>query len=556
MNSGSYTERLRNRTLFFASQLNTTQPKKFESPSILLETTTGGFPSYLNYKAMDVDFLPMPLTPSTPERPYTLDDAILLALQGLLQYAASSNLGPTRSSRLFYLWFFSLAAGYNWISPSTNISGTKDTWNWDTKYVILDTQRQFIWTNHLLIELMLSFAPGYDVGPLLTNESNALNMSSSQIDELLADIRSRANWSLWKSNWDTWRAYRQSDGNVAAGVAPTNAELPNGAQTIEVTTTTDDPSTFSEPAKWTPLKINGSKKNYLTYRWNDVLSSSLTSAQETSIKAAAQVYFPGAATSWNDGSTKANELNALVQLTNALTDEQKMTAEFWAGGPFTVSPPGMMIWIWANYMECAQIAHTRDFPTFLYSGFDLAIHLFEVGRLVWGLKKDNMEARPIQYIRNLYRTQTLTKYDGTSYLGASWIPFQATNFVTPPFADFPSGHSAFSQSFANVMNVWFSGSIESIQMTLKTLNLLSPTFIGWQTRPFGSFQIGKGSSEIQPTVVPNTTITLSWPTWQSMADSSGISRQYGGIHCASAHSGSVALANEMHTVLKNAWKII
>jgi hypothetical protein len=233
-----------------------------------------------------------------------------------------------------------------------------------------------------------------------------------------------------------------------------------------------------------------------------------------------------------------------------------MTAEFWAGGPFTVSPPGMMIWIWANYMECAQIAHTRDFPTFLYSGFDLAIHLFEVGRLVWGLKKENMEARPIQYIRNLYRAQTLTKYDGTSYLGASWVPFQATNFVTPPFPDFPSGHSAFSQSFANVMNVWFSGSIETIQMTLKTLNLLSPTFNGWQTRPFGSFQIGKGTSEIQPSVVPNTTITLSWPTWQAMADSSGISRQYGGIHCASAHSGSVALANELHSILIPYWQFV
>jgi hypothetical protein len=93
-------------------------------------------------------------------------------------------------------------------------------------------------------------------------------------------------------------------------------------------------------------------------------------------------------------------------------------------------------------------------------------------------------------------------------------------------------------------------------MTLKTLNLLSPTFNGWQTRPFGSFQIGKGTSEIQPSVVPNTTITLSWPTWQAMADSSGISRQYGGIHCASAHSGSVALANELHSILIPYWQFV
>jgi hypothetical protein len=239
MDSGSYTERLRNRTLFFASQLNPTQAKTFESPTTLLETTAGGFPSYLNYKAMDVDFLPMP---PRPERAYTLDDAILFALQGILQYAASSNLGPTRSSRFFYLWFFTVAAGYNWVSYSINISGTKDTWNWDTKYVLSNEQSQFIWMNHLLIDLMSTFVPGYDVGPLQRSESNALGMSVSQIDELLAGIRSTANWSLWKSNWDTWWAYRQADGNVAAEVAPTNADLPNGAKTLEVTTTADDPT--------------------------------------------------------------------------------------------------------------------------------------------------------------------------------------------------------------------------------------------------------------------------------------------------------------------------
>ncbi len=106
------------------------------------------------------------------------------------------------------------------------------------------------------------------------------------------------------------------------------------------------------------------------------------------------------------------------------------------------------------------------------------------------------------------------------------------------------------------MNTWFSGSIETVQMTLKTLNLLSPTFTRWQTVPFGSFQFGQGTSEIQPSVVPDTTITLSWPTWQAMADSSGVSRQYGGIHCKSAHLGSVRLANDLHSVLQSQWQFL
>jgi hypothetical protein len=551
MNSGNYTERLRNRTLFFATELNRTQSKHFDSPQVLLESFSGGFPSYQNYRAIDVDFLPVP---STIPEPYSLDDAILLALNGILDYAASANLGPTRSSRFFYLWFFTITAGYHWISSSSSITGTKDTWNWDTKFVQTDEQKQFVWMNHLLIDLMPTFVPGYNTGPLLANESKTLNLNSTQIDDLLSDIRTQSQWSLWKSNWDTWWAYRQNDGNTTASVIPDGA-LPNGSQTIEVTTTTDDPATFPDPAKWTPLKINGSQKNYLTYGWNDVLSCCLSTEQETSIKDTAQGHFPGTASTWDDGSAKANELSSFIQLTNNLTDEQKVIAEFWAGGPFTVSPPGMMIWIWANYMEALRVAHTRGILVFLYSGFDLAIHLFETGRLVWGLKKHNMEARPIQYIRNLYRTQSLTKYDGTSILGESWVPFQASNFVTPPFPDFPSGHSAFSQSFANVMNSWFTSSIQTVQFTLKTLPLLSPTFVGWQTLPFGSFQIGKGTSEVQPNLVPASTITLSWPTWQTMADSSGISRQYGGIHCESAHTGSQALANALHSILVSYWQL-
>jgi hypothetical protein len=551
MDSGSYTERLRNRTLFFASQLNSSQPKQFTSAEVLLESVSGGFPSYLQYKSMDVDFLP---SSSNQSQPYTLDEAILFALDGILQHAGSTNMGPTKTARFLYLWFFTVAAGYNWIHSLTVVSGTKDTWNWDTKYIQTQAQRQFLWMNHLLVDLMPTFVPGYDTNPLLTNEYTALNLTAEETEAILADVRTESNWSLWKSNWDTWWAYRQADGNVAASIAPDTSTLPNGTQTIDVSSTTDNPSTFPSPAKWTPLTINGSKKNYLTYGWNDVLSSCLTDTQETSIKSTAQAYFPGTASAWNDGSTKANELADLVQLTNNLTDEQKVIAEFWAGGPFTVSPPGMMMWIWANYMRAANIAHSRTFSIFLYSGFDLAIHLFEASRLVWGLKQQNMEARPIQYIRNLYRTQTLTKYDGTSFLGDSWIPYQTGSFVTPPFPDFPSGHTAFSQSFANVMNRWFSASIDSIQFTLKTLPLLSPIFTRWQTSRFGTFDIGQGSSEIQPLNVPSSTITLSWSSWQEMADSSGISRQYGGIHCKSAHQGSQALANELHLVLQSAWQ--
>jgi hypothetical protein len=152
---------------------------------------------------------------------------------------------------------------------------------------------------------------------------------------------------------------------------------------------------------------------------------------------------------------------------------------------------------------------------------------------------------------------TLKKYDGTNIAGNVWVPYQVTTFVTPPFADFSSGHSGFSQCFANVMTKWFGSSIPSTSArTLTDMTLLSKIFTSvTQTTPFGSYTIPTGVSEIQNGVVPATPITLTWTNWQDMADSSGISRQYGGIHCVSAHLGSKTVANNLLSYVNTNWGI-
>ena len=53
--------------------------------------------------------------------------------------------------------------------------------------------------------------------------------------------------------------------------------------------------------------------------------------------------------------------------------------------------------------------------------------------------------------------------------------------------------------------------------------------------------------------VPATAQTLSWSSWQAMADEAGLSRRYGGIHPMSAHTGSKAFANAMFPVMNSIW---
>jgi len=230
--------------------------------------------------------------------------------------------------------------------------------------------------------------------------------------------------------------------------------------------------------------------------------------------------------------------------------EQKIIAEFWAGGPGTVSPPLMFIWMWKEYIKTISISC----PNIMFSLQDLAIHLFEGGRVTWRLKAAYMEARPIQEIRRRYTGQIIESWNGTVN-GSQWVPYQMANFITPPFADFPSGHSHFSKAFALTMNKWFSDSIVKNNTFYDNQTLLSPLFKENQNAQFGTLTINKGASEIQPDLVPNTPINLSFNTWDDVADQAGISRLYGGIHALTAHTSSQTAATAVHNLIQQTWNI-
>jgi membrane-associated phospholipid phosphatase len=487
---------------------------------------------------------------SNPVQPsITLITQIFTALQSLLVYNASISVPPTRSARLAYLWFFTVASGYSWVTPAS-ITGTKDSWNWDTKNLITDDIKIFVWMTQVLINTMSNFIPSYNTSPLLEQERANYGWTIQEQESMIDQVKSEGNFTLWLSTWQIWYAGRQADGFVAAAVAPTNAELPNGATVLDVTTSQDftDVAAYPNPRKWTPLLVGGAKKNFLTYGWGNVRSTCLSAGDETTVKSAANAQYLGTT------AARDSEIDSLVTIANSLTDTQKAIAEFWAGGPLTVSPPCMMIWFWKKYIELSNPA----LQTMIYSGLELAINIFEGSRLTWALKRENMEARPIQEIRKRYAGQNVTNYDGTSIDGNRWVPYQETNFVTPPFADFPSGHSTFSQAFANVMNAWFPSSIPTTNINASDLYLLSPMYTGLGTLSISlsDIPVKAQTSKIQPGLVPAADVRLTWSVWQDIADSAGVSRQYGGIHCISANLGGQAVANTAFPLITSQWAIL
>lgn len=536
MDAGSRTEYLRNLCVYI--NYRDRAPYKTNSVpdnQILNERIVGSYECASACNCTTNDLL--------PQLPCVLKTIVIEALESLLTYTATTNKGPTKSSRLHYLFFMTMATGYNWVQPSGPINGTKDNWNWDTRYPLTSTQDVFIWMTHLIATVMPLMVPGYNPSALLAMERDVFSWDVAAQTTYVAALQAKGQWALWYSAWTTWYVWRSNDGNVLGAVPPTTAQLPNGATVLDVSVSQDftDATAYPNPKKWTPLKVIGVTQTYATYGWNGVQSTCLSPTDEQAVKSKA--------TPPTDAQ-RETEIGNLVTLTSALVDSQKVQAEFWAGGPYTVSPPGMFVWFWKTLINVQTVSD----DAVIYSGLDLAIQLFEVGRVIWGLKQYYMEARPIQDIRRLYAGQTLTKYDGTPIAGNLWVPYQTPTFVTPPFADYPSGHSAFSQCFANVMSDWFGATIPATEPIVQTdINLLSHVFATRQTNPFGTWTFPAHTSEIQPGLVPATDQVLAWSTWQGMADSAGLSRQYGGIHCQSAHVGSQAVANELYTYVRANW---
>lgn len=91
-----------------------------------------------------------------------------------------------------------------------------------------------------------------------------------------------------------------------------------------------------------------------------------------------------------------------------------------------------------------------------------------------------------------------------------WVPYQRDTFVSPAFAGYASGHSAFSRAAAEVMTR-FTG---------------DAYFPGGMT----SFTVRRG--DLLHEEGPTADTTIPWATYADAADQAGISRLYMGIHVA------------------------
>jgi PAP2 superfamily len=327
-------------------------------------------------------------------------------------------------------------------------------------------------------------------------------------------------------------ASRQNDGSnqdgrlTASGVPyadytgykPANA--PSGVPVI--------PATVTDVNLWQPLQYTDATGTFVTQSflgasWNRVASFALSSADQ----------FRPVAAQFGPARSKSpvflSQAKEIVDLSAGLTDEQKMTAEYWADGPRSETPPGH--WgLFAQYVS-ARDQNSLDEDVRLF--FALSNALFDASIAAWDTKAAFNSVRPVTAVPYLFAGQEIRCWGGPgrgtiTTDGRNWIPYQAATFPTPPFPEFISGHSTFSAAGAEILRL-FTGKDD-----------------------FGaSVSFASGSSQYEPGFSPRATVTLTWPTFSDAADEAGISRRYGGIHFA---GGDIAGRTVGRLVGRQAWQ--
>jgi len=454
----------------------------------------------------------------------------------LLKKIALNNIGPTFTSRWVFIVSNCLYNSYQFITDSKTAidkqywtSSEKGQISSDISYIEswIELACQYFFPKMIKDYMNLTISPltDVDVNGLINLHKPLLNININSLNSLKVVI-------------DTYLSDRDGDGWKTTKIF--NGTLPNGSDFISADNSIDQNlNDLKEDDKWTPLKFGEIVKNYLTPEWGTNNQGVLNSTIFTDLLTKTNKLFP-------TDSQYESEMKEIVEVTRNLTDEQKTIAEFWSGGPGTVTPPGM----WIVFMDIVVRSNNVKLVNEIKNYTVLCTGLYQSSICAWRLKRDKLQARPIQKIRQYLYNEKISQF---------WLPFQELNFVTPPFPDFVSGHSTFSSSSAKLFCYLFGSDMITLQNPVinnDILKYLCPNLneLSRENFSLNNFFIFPNTGKVEP-FIPQTSININWLCWSEIARSSGKSRIYGGIHIESSNQGGLYLGSmigdQIWSLLKN-----
>jgi hypothetical protein len=241
------------------------------------------------------------------------------------------------------------------------------------------------------------------------------------------------------------------------------------------------PSSTLNPSFWSPT---GAALTPLEPYWGQIKCFTMAKSDACTIKSS----IPFSSTQGSPFYSQANEV--FVTSVN-LTTDQKNIANWWSDGSVqTATPPGH----WVNIIDQLSRRNKYDLgkSAELYAMVNIA--MADAFISCWDEKFRMNLLRPVTYIRNYIPS------------AGSWTPLLAT----PPFPEYPSGHSVASGAAASVLTALL-GNVAFVDS--------ANTNLGYPARSFNSFT--------------------------EAANEAAISRLYGGIHFREAIENGLVQGKEV-----------
>lgn len=190
--------------------------------------------------------------------------------------------------------------------------------------------------------------------------------------------------------------------------------------------------------------------------------------------------YPNVAYSTDPESTFYKQAQEVVRMDRNQTEEQRETARYWVDTPGQTGTPAGHWWsIATQLVDQLDLDLQRTAMMYAMLGPAMADSFISC----WALKYDIMLERPVTYIRKNIRQR--------------WIPY----IQTPPFPEYPSGHSVVSATASEVLTGMFGA-----------VAFEDETHIIYDHEP----------------------LRRSYTSFEAAANEAAISRLYGGIHYRAA----------------------
>ena len=266
----------------------------------------------------------------------------------------------------------------------------------------------------------------------------------------------------------------------------------------------NDPDHINDPNHWQPLRFSDGHggtvtPGYIGPHWGNVVPFAMTTGSQ---------FRPSIALPQFGSPEYLQQAQEIIDYSANLTDDQKLQTEYFADGPKSELPPGH----WCLFAAFISGQRNMDFDANVKLFFIVANAVMDAGIACWDTKRAYDYVRPLTAIHYAFKGQTIRAWGGpglgaVNMLGESFGTFQSPTFITPPFPEFPSGHSTFSAAAAEVLKR-FTGS----------------DHLGF------SVNFLKGSSALEPGITPANDVSMTFNTCSDAAEAAGLSRRYGGIH--------------------------